>query len=404
MTTIRRAPSLPRTTIRTGRAAAALVLLLATATAGAAPAPRPFDGSMRVESVVGREKPTSVFELSLLGAMRFAIDRSGDLCGRFIEALGKPGAVVPGETLYDIACSDPGNERLSILPGSGAMAFDYERAGISLTFTSTQPLVGRWGDPRFSVAFDLHFLFSLVRPALPASGVRLGAIEVVAVNADVDSHNLIADLGMLAASVAESFGGPALDGLVQELLTDQLRQVRLLTDGGAGLVVLNAVLRDLFDAGFVGFDWRFDGRALVLAMKARPRVLGALDVSSLTTTVRQSADRFVHELGALPSEAVAEAATVLGSPKGGITPQVLVGVATSIAAVTPPPPAPSVFSNPLDSVALNPQPLPPRETTSVFGPVGTLGTTVLGSPVATVALNPQPLPPRTVLGASLRLR
>ena len=375
--------------------AATLALVLAIS-AGRALAWQPYGGGVTLRGKLSGNPTKTIFssDTAVLDAVRNGWQFAGrGLCDTLIEALGTEGAVLRGQTLYDMNCRGPGPDSLEIEPGADQVALHYRLPAIYLEFTSTQPFVGKWGDPRFSLSFDLELAIWVRRPAPPA-GFLADDVDVWISNVQVDSHNLVGDVVMVADAVRRFFvGGPSLGTIMEAFVRVQNRNILIaFINVSRPVLALNAAIRELHGQGFSQFDWRFapeTGR-LAMTMRGDSGVIGSFgrrNVQDMQRTVEDEVAVTMSRIGRYGEDTLATAVLEAeGTSSGrGIDPDKYVAIPGGLELVIPDPlpPVASVFDRlGLDAVALNPQPLPPRDGG------------IFDSPLDDIALNPQPLPPR----------
>jgi hypothetical protein len=116
------------------------------------------------------------------------------LCDKIVAEIGKPNRLSKGITLYDITCRTGAQiARPASSFANGFFIFQFTIPDNYLEFTSTQPAVGKWGDPRLSISYDLEVTATIEVPSNTAPlTVRTAVVKVH--NSKVDSHGFVGDV------------------------------------------------------------------------------------------------------------------------------------------------------------------------------------------------------------------
>ena len=110
---------------------------------------------------------------------------------------------------------------LDVSFSGGAFVIVYTITGNYLELTTTTPPVfGSYGDPRFSVLFNSTLTVTIPVPTQTAPLTVKSVIGSIS-GAHLDSHNLPADLIQDLASVVAFFGGPNFQAMAQNALDSQ---------------------------------------------------------------------------------------------------------------------------------------------------------------------------------------
>lgn len=242
------------------KCSALIFCLLATsvlATSAAADVPQASGGTVQIQTnswdPSNPNNPVVTNTQTLDGIVRFALDGAWTaaalpLCAQMVQYLTTPDKVWKGQDLYDPVCNmGAASGDLKIAQSGNAFTLQYHVPGNYLEFTSTQPFVGKWGDPRVSVAYDL--LLTLVLPIPTATqALHVGQATVQVQNAKFDSHNAVADVLTAVNAIEGFFGGPDYIALAQQKIDSQ--QIDFTGEINAKLATLNGDLQQLAGQGF----------------------------------------------------------------------------------------------------------------------------------------------------------
>jgi hypothetical protein len=116
------------------------------------------------------------------------------VCGPLKSDLTQADLLKKGYTLRDIDCSLPNGSLTVAQDGAHGLKLTYQVHDAYFAATSTTPtIIGDYGDPRFSILFDLTFELGL---KLQKAGdtIKITTASVAVSNAHIDSHNTIADI------------------------------------------------------------------------------------------------------------------------------------------------------------------------------------------------------------------
>jgi len=97
-----------------------------------------------------------------------------------------------GYSLYDMDCTMASNVQVSIVgPASPSKAtIQFTGTGNTFEASSTQPYVGTWGDPRFSVTYDITANVTLA----PLPQPQVTSLSITVSNAKLQTQNTMADI------------------------------------------------------------------------------------------------------------------------------------------------------------------------------------------------------------------
>lgn len=125
----------------------------------------------------------------------------GPICTQLLQDLSKPNIAGNGFSLYNTDCTMASNVAVSIVgPASvSKVTMQFVGTGNVVDATSTQPYVGSWGDPRFSVTFDMTANVTLV----PLPQPKVTALSVTVSNGSISTQNTMADI----LKALDSFAG-----------------------------------------------------------------------------------------------------------------------------------------------------------------------------------------------------
>jgi len=125
----------------------------------------------------------------------------GPICTQILQDLSKPNIAGNGFSLYNTDCTMASNVAVSITGPASVSKVTMQFIGTSnvIDATSTQPYVGSWGDPRFSVTFDMTANVTLV----PLPQPKVTALTVTVSNGTISTQNTMADV----LKALDSFAG-----------------------------------------------------------------------------------------------------------------------------------------------------------------------------------------------------
>lgn len=243
------------------RTCSALILcLLATsllARSAAADVPQASSGTVQMQTnswdPSNPNDPVATQTQTYDGIVRLALDgawttASSTICSQIVQYITTPDKVWKGQDLYDPVCSmGAASGDLKISQSGNAFTLQYRIPGNYLEFTSTQPFVGKWGDPRVSVAYDL--LLTMVLPIPSATqALHVEQATVQLQNAKFDSHNAVADVLTAVNSIESFFGGPDFIAMAQQGIDGQ--QIDFTGKINEKLAALNGDLQNFAQQGF----------------------------------------------------------------------------------------------------------------------------------------------------------
>ncbi len=255
----------------TGLVAGLCVLVAVGTPVGAAPAGfQDFAGGLQVLSEQWPPPQHFKTEYDQPTIIRYMLNLSwdratDDLCSAIKDQIGKPGAVMKGQTLYDITCSMASSDKTTLRIkdelANGDVQLEYYVPGNYLEFTSTQPTVaGKWADPRFSVTYDLDLVAKLVVNGPP--GLTADSATVYVRNSNIDSHGVVADVVLDFAKALKATLGTDFKGMGEAAINSQKVSFKGLLQ--KQLDQVNALLKGFASQGYTQMYGKLDGGALRL--------------------------------------------------------------------------------------------------------------------------------------------
>lgn len=163
------------------------------------------------------------------------------LCDGVKSELAKSDRIGSGYTGRDIVCSLPAAEITSQQVGQNDITVTVLVRRMYLELTTTQPYVGKWGDPRFSVAADLTVRFHLAVVG-GTTQVRVARVEGSLSNAEVDSHNFVADIAKAADYLIGFFRGQSYRQLAEGIINSQSVAANATQEANRRLAQLDSAL------------------------------------------------------------------------------------------------------------------------------------------------------------------
>ncbi|MBV8081935.1 MAG: tetratricopeptide repeat protein [Candidatus Eremiobacteraeota bacterium] len=114
------------------------------------------------------------------------------ICTQLESDLGKPNVIASGFSLYNMSCTMASSVQVSIVgPATKSkVTMQFVATGNEFDASSTQPYVGSWGDPAFSVTYDMTANVTLN----PLPQPQVTNLTVTVSNANVQTKNTIADV------------------------------------------------------------------------------------------------------------------------------------------------------------------------------------------------------------------
>lgn len=183
-----------------------------------------------------------------------------DLQNFLHDQLGRGDLIRPGVTLYDITLNLPEHVAPSVeRDDEGDLLVHVVTDGCYLEATSTTPTdLGKWADPRLSVAFSLDLTYRIDLPPTNSPLQSTGFEHIHVLNPVLDSHNFVADVAFMINDIIGFFSGADYVKLIEAYIakTDFAPYV------DRALAPVNAKLAALAEQGFwflEAFVDRLDG-------------------------------------------------------------------------------------------------------------------------------------------------
>lgn len=254
-------------------------------TAGHAQAPKfgvvphvPISGEIVVRQALDSRLPRDVFRVNLRPTMAAAWAKArGDLPKRASEEIGK--LRWRGLSAYNINLNLAPAFQLKAATSYHDVGLQLDLPGNSLAATMTTPDIafsiglGRYADPRFSIAADLQVNLDL-RARLTGIEVRQATVQARA--SRPQGENLPGDVVQGVADIVSFLGGPDFRGLAQKVVNSQ--QVDMKKHVESGLAGVNKVLRKYASVPNVDVRFQQEGQRLVLEIYKLPQKYQAPDI------------------------------------------------------------------------------------------------------------------------------
>ena len=176
-----------------------------------------------------------------------------NICTEIKGQLGV-GGVAAGQTLSDITCLLDENPMLEITGGGdNALVATLQVHGYIEATSTTPTVLGAYADPRFSVALSARLKLVLAIQSDPRHTLRVSDARFSLSDAQLDSHNVPADLiEFVVDDLVPFFGGPNFKHIAENAINAASPSRRLVDRFDAGLTPLNAQLEGPSDAVRVG--------------------------------------------------------------------------------------------------------------------------------------------------------
>lgn len=210
-----------------------------------------------------------------------------DSCTNLKQSLGKPDAVIKGQTLYDIVCSmgQTGTLRIKneLAARGGDVQLEYYVSGNYLEFTSTQPTAaGKWADPRMSVSYDLDLISKIGVGSAP--GVSVSSAVAYVRNAHIDSHGVIADVVLDFVKVLSAALGQNFQAMAESQINSQKVDLTGLLRNRIGPV--NAILQGFASNGYTEMYGKMNGGTLGLYLVGKTYAVATTGRGTISGAIR----------------------------------------------------------------------------------------------------------------------
>ena len=178
-------------------------------------------------------------------------------------ALGKKGAAISGQTLYNITIRLANSGSLTAWQEGDGLGLQYLLPANYIEATSTQPLPGSWEDPTFSVTFDIYLTAHLTIPA-DLSPVSVTSATGQVQNANLQPHGVAAEVAFIVNDLSSFFGGPNFVAAVVNEINHE--KVNLTTLANASLGAINTPLAQARAKGDRNISPALDPNAKLLTL------------------------------------------------------------------------------------------------------------------------------------------
>jgi hypothetical protein len=194
-------------------------------------------------------------------------DARPQICAALLGEMGKAGFAA-GQTLRDIKCMlDPNAELMVANSGPGALNLKLAIGGVVEATSTTPTALGKYADPRFSLALRAHLDLAVSVQPSPAQTLRVDSAKVTVSDATLDSHNFSGDvLKFVADDLLPFFGGPHFRQLAESAIN--AAQTNTASRFNNALTPVNAKLRGPSEYVRVAVWGRPD--AIVVAFGPKP--------------------------------------------------------------------------------------------------------------------------------------
>lgn len=169
------------------------------------------------------------------------------LCTALQSKMGQPGAA-RGQTLYEIKCLLDETPNFQVLPSAANMlSLSLAISGYVEATSTTPTALGKYADPRFSLALTGRLLLTLSVQPNKDQTLRLDKAQFQLLNATLDSQNFTGDiLKFVVDDLIPYFGGPNYKQLAEGAINSVGGDVA--SSFNAKLGPVNAMLRGPSDA------------------------------------------------------------------------------------------------------------------------------------------------------------
>jgi hypothetical protein len=218
------------------------------------------------------------------------------ICAALLREMGK-GGFAAGQTLYDLKCLLDERADFTVAnSGPGALAVSLAVGGAVEATSTTPTALGKYADPRFSLALRTHLTLAVSIQPNPAETLRVDSAKFTVSDAAIDSHNFAGDvLKFVADDLLPFFGGPQFRKLAEGAIDAQ--EIETKGRFNTALAPVNAKLRGPSDYVRVAVWGRPD--AIIVAFGPKPltppgggTMFGALRWNSSQPITPGSCDSF----------------------------------------------------------------------------------------------------------------